>query len=68
MRTSENLLGLFSGKFFRHYDFLPENFQTNLQCSNVWKTIELIDENVINGNIFDNQDVHLYPAAISFPG
>ncbi|KAH9417985.1 hypothetical protein DERP_008239 [Dermatophagoides pteronyssinus] len=66
MRTSENLLGLFSGKFFRHYDFLPENFQADLMCSNVWKTIELIHENVINGNIFDNQDVTLYQS-ISFP-
>ncbi|KAH7644757.1 methionine synthase / sulfite reductase-like protein [Dermatophagoides farinae] len=66
MRTSENLLGLFSGKFFRHYDFLPKNFQVNITCSNVWKTIELIHENVLNGNIFDNQDVTLYQS-MSFP-
>ncbi|KAF7495274.1 Methionine synthase reductase [Sarcoptes scabiei] len=67
MRASENLLGHFSGKFFRHYHFVSENFQIDLKCSNVWDQLEAINKNVSNGNIFEKQDVKLSSSSNNFP-
>lgn len=45
---------------------MSKNFHTNLDCTNIWQSIELINENVNNGIVFDNQDVQLVIPS-SFP-
>ncbi|KAJ6215472.1 hypothetical protein RDWZM_009972 [Blomia tropicalis] len=56
MRSSEHLLGLLSGKFFKHYS-VPS--LSNMKCDNIWPIMEMIHQTTIDGTILDKHDIEL---------